>query len=1120
MTISSLLIANRGEIACRILRAAGELGLDTVAVYSTDDADSLHRLKADRSVALTARGAAAYLDIEQILAIAVSEGVDAIHPGYGFLSENADFARACEAAGIIFVGPSPLVLDAFGDKAAARSLAVECGVPVLAGTPALDGVPDAEAFFDRLGSNPAMLLKAIGGGGGRGMRVVEDRESIGAALERCRSEAQSAFGNAGVFAEQLVRTARHIEVQVVGDQHGAVTHLGERECTLQRQHQKLVEMAPAPGLDPDTRNAICAAAVTMAERIGYRSLGTFEFLLDVDSGEWFFIEANPRLQVEHTVTEEVVGVDLVQTQLALAGGSSLADLGIDQPIEPRGQAIQVRINTETMRPDGTSKPTGGTLTTFAIPSGLGVRTETHGYTGYTTSPAFDSLLAKVIVHHPGGFGPALQRADRALGEFAIGGVATNLEFCRALLRRGDVVSNDISTRLIDQIAPEVIAAADAMVPSDEQADAASNAPGRAGRHLAGDDPLAVLALGRTERSDASAPAAAELAEGVHGIEAPLQGTIISIAVTSGDEVTAGSPLIVMEAMKMEHVITADTSGIVREIAVDVGDAIFEGHLLIGIEEAEVEAGEITEEEVVDLDHIRPDLAEVIERHAIGLDDRRAEAVAKRHDRGGRTARENIADLVDDESFVEYGALVLAAQRKRRSVAELIEKTPGDGLVGGLARINGDLFPDEAANCAVASYDYMVLAGTQGHMNHAKKDRLFEAARRLHLPVVLFTEGGGGRPGDTDGTGVAGLDCLAFGLWAELSGLVPTVAINRGYCFAGNAALLGCSDVVIATRDSNIGMGGPAMIEGGGLGVFHPSEIGPSDVQSRNGVIDILVDDEAEAVRVAKQYLSYFQGPVTDWDCADQRELRHAIPENRLRIYDVRSVIDTMFDTGSVLELRRDFGIGMITSLARIEGRPVGVIANNPTHLAGAIDPDGADKASRFMQLCDAHDIPIVFLCDTPGIMVGPEVEKTALVRHAARMFVTGASLTVPFTTIVLRKGYGLGAQAMAGGGFKFPIMTVGWPTSEFGGMGLEGAVKLGYRNELAAIEDPAERTAAYEERVARMYEVGKGVSMADHHEIDDVIDPADSRRIIAATLSAAGPAVKRAGKKRPMIDTW
>ncbi|MCB0993407.1 MAG: biotin carboxylase, partial [Acidimicrobiales bacterium] len=484
----------------------------------------------------------------------------------------------------------------------------------------------------------------------------------------------------------------------------------------------------------------------------------------------------------------------------------------------------------------------------------------------------------------------------------------------------------------------------------------------------------------------------------------------------------------------------------------------------------------------------------------------------------RTARENIADLLDDGSFIEYGPLVLAAQRKRRTLQELIEKTPGDGLVGGIGTVGADRFDDPRV--AVMTYDYTVLAGTQGHMNHYKKDRLFELAERWKLPTIVFAEGGGGRPGDTDGTQVAGLDCLAFWIFGRLSGLVPLVGINTGYCFAGNAALLGMCDVVIATKGSNVGMGGPAMIEGGGLGVFHPSEVGPIEHQWPNGVIDIIVEDDAEAVEVAKKYLSYFQGPVDEWEAADQRRLRHVIPENRLRIYEVRDAIELIFDTDSVLELRRGFAPGMVTALARIEGRPVGVIANDPTHLAGAIDSDGADKASRFMQLCDAYDIPIVFLCDTPGIMVGPEAERSGTVRHASRMFVTGSSLSVPFCTIVLRKGYGLGAQAMAGGSFKAPVFIVAWPTGEFGGMGLEGAVKLGYRNELAAIEDPTERQAEYDKRVARMYEVGKGINFASVFEIDDVIDPADTRHWITGAFLAAGPPRPRDGKKRPMIDTW
>jgi acetyl-CoA carboxylase carboxyltransferase component len=616
------------------------------------------------------------------------------------------------------------------------------------------------------------------------------------------------------------------------------------------------------------------------------------------------------------------------------------------------------------------------------------------------------------------------------------------------------------------------------------------------------------------------------------ITAPMQATVVSV-LPPGTAYGVGAELVVLEAMKMEHVLAATQAGVVHAVLVQVGETVQEDQVLLEWDVPENDpavssnpattappATPASTHTQFDPDSIRPDLAEVLDRHRVGLDEARPESVARRRKTGQRTARENVADLVDAGTFVEYGPLMVAAQRRRRSIEDLIAKTPADGMIGGFGTINADLFPDRESRAIVVSYDYTVLAGTQGHQNHRKKDRLFELAERLSLPVVLFAEGGGGRPGDTDGVGVAGLDCLAFALFGQLSGTVPLVGITSGFCFAGNAALLGCCDVIIATKGANIGMGGPAMIEGGGLGVFSPTDIGPLEVQVPNGVVDLVADNEADAVRLAKKYLSYFQGALTKWEIKDQRTLRHMIPENRVRAYDVRTVIDGLFDVDSVLEIRRGFGAGMVTAFARVEGRPVGVIANDPTHLGGAIDADACDKSARFQQLCDAFAIPIVFLCDTPGFMVGPDSEKAAMVRKTARLFVTGGSLTVPFGTIVLRKGYGLGAQAMAGGSFKAPVFTVGWPTSEFGGMGLEGAVRLGYRKELEAITDPVAREASYREMVDRMYTHGKGVSMADHFEIDDVIDPAESRKWIMAMLASADPRSKPRERKRPMVDTW
>ena len=600
----------------------------------------------------------------------------------------------------------------------------------------------------------------------------------------------------------------------------------------------------------------------------------------------------------------------------------------------------------------------------------------------------------------------------------------------------------------------------------------------------------------------------------------MQGTIVSVDVAPGDTVRAGQQLMLIESMKMHHTIDSPCDGTVIDVLVATGATVMAGAAVASVEPGVVVQQAMVDVAGADLAAIRADLAEVQARHAIGLDAARPDAVARRRAVGRRTARENVADLVDDGSFIEYGAVVIAAQRRRRSVADLIERTPADGMIGGIGTVNGHLFQGHAAQVVAVSYDYTVLAGTQGVLNHRKKDRLFELAASMRLPVVFFTEGGGGRPGDTDNIGVSLLDCWAFHYLGGLSALVPLVGINAGYCFAGNAALLGCCDVVIATADSNIGMGGPAMIEGGGLGVFDPKEIGPMNVQQFNGVVDIAVADEVEAVYVAKQYLSYFQGRLDEWSCEDQFELRGVIPEDRKRGYDVRTVIDKVFDSGTVLELRRDFGLGMVTAFGRVEGRPVGVVANNPGHLAGAIDSDGADKAARFMQLCDAFDIPIVTLVDTPGMMVGPAVEETALVRHCSRLFVTGANVTVPLISVVLRKCYGLGAQAMVGGSTKAPAACIAWPTGEFGPMGLEGAVRLGFRKELDAIEDPDERERSFQQRVARMYERGKALNTASYFEIDDVIDPADTRRWIAAVLNASPTPSQRLGKKRPNIDTW
>jgi acetyl-CoA carboxylase carboxyltransferase component len=616
------------------------------------------------------------------------------------------------------------------------------------------------------------------------------------------------------------------------------------------------------------------------------------------------------------------------------------------------------------------------------------------------------------------------------------------------------------------------------------------------------------------------------------IRSPLQAQMVEWLVAPGDTVRAGDVVAILEAMKMEHEVRAPCDARIVELLFAAGDQVEENELLLisellahiprGLQPEMVQ--ETANRRILDPvppeaaapvqacagDTPRADLQRLWARQAFTADASRPAAIAKRHAQGLRSARENMADLCDPGSFIEYGALAVAAQRSRRSEEDLVQNTPADGMVTGIGSVNGH-------QVVAMAYDATVLAGTQGMRNHHKTDRMLGLALQNKLPVVLFAEGGGGRPGDVDMPIVAGLHVATFASYARLNGQVPVVGIVAGRCFAGNAALLGCSDVIIATRASNIGMGGPAMVEGGGLGVFKPEQIGPSTVQHGNGVIDILVDDEAQAVAAARHYLSFFQGSVKDFTAPPLLALRDVVPENRLRVYDTRLALQGLADGGSLLELRTGFGKGIHTAMARIEGRPVGLLANNPLHLGGAIDADAADKAARFMQLCNAHGLPLVSLVDTPGFMVGPDTEATAQVRHVSRLFIAAAHLRVPYLSVVLRKGYGLGAMAMTAGGFHSPLFTVAWPTGEFGAMGLEGAVRLGFKKELEAVPEGAERQALYDQLVAHQYERGGAIHMATTLEIDAVIDPAETLSWLVRGLQAGRVVESPLGAS---IDTW
>ena len=1076
--LKKLMIANRGEIAIRVARTARSLGIATVGVHTADDASSLHVKHMDQMLQLPQSGVPGYLDIDAIVGRAAETGCDALHPGYGLLSERPELVQACAAGGITFVGPSAEALAMQGDKVRARALAQKTDIPVIQGFPSLADAQEARAAFDALGGKP-MMLKAVHGGGGRGMRVVKSAGEAGEAFEQCRTEATAAFGEGAVYAERFLPSVRHIEVQILGDGQD-VTHLWERDCSLQRRHQKVIELAPAPGLNAQTRRALLEAAIRIGTSCNYSGLGTVEFLVETEAAAgdgFYFIETNPRIQVEHTVTEEITGLDLVELQLHVAAGETLADLGLDRPPPCIGSAVQLRVNTERFDADGHVVPTGGTLTAFAPPSGPGIRVDGYGYSGYRTNPNFDSLLAKVIVHdRSGNPGRLFLKADAALSEFHIAGVETNLALLRRLVALPELADWSVNSRSLDGRMRDPAQQQSGATRFFEHAGSASE-----GRHDA-----------------------VTIPDGTAAVRAPMQAAVCAIPVAEGDQILKGQEIALIEAMKMQHVIVAGAGGIVVSVPVAAGDVVAaDDVLIIYAPNAAEEEFRITEEHP-DPDHIRADLALLNDRVAKTLDENRPKAVQRRRGRGQRTTRENIADLCEGGDFHEYGQLLLAAQRRKLGVDKLLDVSPADGIVTGLGEVNADRFPQARTQVAIMAYDSTVMAGTQGFHGHYKTDRMVKVAQELGLASIFLTEGGGGRPNDDDFADIvnSGLKCSTFSEYARLRGWGPKITVNSGYCFAGNAAVFGIGDFRIATRNSWIGLGGPAMIEAGGLGAFHPTEIGPASLHAQTGLVDILADNDMQAMQLVRRLLTYFQGDLADWTAADQRELRHIVPENRKRSYMIRPAVTILADTDSFLELGAEHADGIITGLLRIEGRAMAVIANNPQYLGGALDAAASTKAARFLALCSQFRIPVLSLCDTPGFMVGPESERQGAVGAATDFIRAGACLKAPLFFVCLRKGYGIGAQAMAGGSFDDPVFTLSWPTGEFGPMGLEGAIQLGYRKELDAQPTEEAKQTLYDTLVAGAYEKGGALNIASLNEVDAVIDPADTRGWIAKAMRA------------------
>lgn len=1065
--MKSLLIANRGEVAVRIARAAAELGIRTVAVFSRDDAASLHVRRADAAVALSASGPAAYLDGEALVEAALATSVDAVHPGYGFLSERADFATRCKEAGLVFVGPSAKTLERFGDKAAARALAKEIGLPLARGTMGPTSVAAARVLMAELGGRP-LMVKALAGGGGRGMRIVGRPDDLDEAFPSAAAEALAAFGSTDLYVEEVLAPARHIEVQLVGDRTGAVLHLHERECSLQRRRQKIVEVAPAPGLDPETRDAITSAAVRLGEAARLESLATVEFLLEPESGRFVFMEANPRLQVEHPVTEEVLGLDLVRTQLRLAAGETLADLRLSQDRigPPRGYAVELRLNMERMLPDGSAAAGGGTLSAFEPPGGAGIRIETFGYAGYKTSTAFDPLLAKVIAHVASGeWLDALARARRALREFRVEGVATNLAFLQRLLDEPAVQAARFDIGYVDA---------------------------NASRLAAGEEDTALLPPAAVEGAPDEPAAAEEAPAGSIAITAATGGTLVALTIEAGDEVRTGQTIGAIEAMKMEHAISVPRSGVVTALLRQPGDGVAAGQPLLFLapgEAADDSSGPADDTEARD----EAGSVELRARRAAFSDEGRPAAVARQERRGALTARERIARLCDPASFREIGGLI----RSERAEGE----APADGIVVGSARIQG-------RPVVVMAQDFTVFGGSSGRLGGLKMERAARQAMDHGIPVVMLLDGGGHRIQDGQSSREYATAVPIFHDFARMTGWVPVVSAILGAGFAANTNYSAMADLVLMVRGlSAMGLAGPALVRAGTGEDVDVEGLGGAAAQvDRNGLADLGLGSEDEVFAAIRAFLSYLPsnarapaplGPATE---PLPHDLARLVPANTRRSYDMHRVIEAIADRQSLFEIKPTFARNVVTTLARLEGRPIGIVANQPSQMSGTLDAAACEKAARFVAFCDAFGLPLVFLVDIPGLLIGPAAERSTLGRRSAKLLFELGHATVPRISVILRKGYGLGYLAMAGGRSFEADACFAWPTAEICAMSVEGSVDVAFRRDYEGAPDPAARRR---ELIAAIRQEISPFKAAEGFGIDDVIEPGETRERIAEVLARA-----------------
>ena len=1125
-------ISNRGEIAIRIAKSATVLGVESVGVYPAIDALSLHTrgMTESHKIGTAEDSVGAYLNAEALVQTAKASGCDCLHPGYGFLSENAVFAELCAAEGITFIGPPPAALSLFGNKVRARALAESLGIPVVPGSAEpIGSVREAENLANELGY--PVMLKAAAGGGGRGLRVVERAEQLAEALARCRSEAQAAFGNDSVFIEKLVARPRHIEVQILADSHGNVVHLHERDCSVQLRHQKIVEVAPAPNLDADLREQMLTDAITLVQAAAYVNAGTVEFLVSPETGEYFFIECNPRIQVEHTVTEQVTGIDLVEAQFHIAAGATLASLGLgDQHAvgAPRGFAVQARVVATST----------GRLTAYKEPSGVGIRVDACGYLGYAPPAQFDPLLAKLICTS-GAYAAAIERTLHALDEFHIGGLQTNVHQLRAILSHPPVQAGDARTSLLTE-APEIISVSFSAAEGSPLALLEQQAAkmGKTG--------VAALSSVQSFQSSATRMSALEVAEGQETVECPLESAVAEIRVREGDTVSLGDTLLVVSAMKMETMLTASCAGLVTAMQpLQVGDTVAAGQVVAVVSPSPDRSqlsphikSEQPWRSMLEEVRVLQDFAK--QRLEPGSDD---PGVVRQRARGKLTCRERILLVLDEGSFREVGSVAGFASYDEEGV--ITGFTPANS-VGGWGKI-------DRRSVIVCADDFTSRGGHADGAIAAKSgylDRLATEMRAPSLRLLDGSSGGGsvaamvpaqkkegesnakessgaikaGRPRVAGGGGSYLPGHLGSTMYTEQLSTIPVVNLLLGSVVGIGAAKAVLGHFSVMVRDiAQLFVAGPPVVTHAMGYDITKEELGGWHIHCTNGSVDNLAESEQEAMAMTRTFLSYLPSsvyeapPVRVPDASDpidrrEEELATLIARKRTTTFDIRKAIRLMADKDSFFEIGPLWGTDQVTGFVRFNGHPLGVIASDSQHVnGGALTADGCDKLTRHLDLCDLFHIPILNLIDNPGFAVGIEHEIASTIRKGAEWMIAFAQVQVPIFTVLMRRSFGVAGNNYATPRSR-PSVRVVWPAADVGGIPPEGGIEAAYKRQLAEAEDPVALRAELDARI----ESARGpLGPLNKFQMEEMIDPRDTRRCICEWVENAYKVVSQPARLVP-----